>query len=75
MNTSIKEEERHTLEMIDGSYPVQDEREEQLWRGFMDMFARNHAMSELFTFDEITAAYHAYLRALLNIAAAARLDN
>jgi hypothetical protein len=28
MNTSTRHEQRDTLEMIDGSYPVRDEREE-----------------------------------------------
>ena len=36
--TSVNQE-KHTLEMIDGSFPVRDEREEALWRAFVAMFA------------------------------------
>lgn len=57
MNTPARQEERATLEVIDGSYEVRDEREEALWRGFIDMFAKNHAMSDLFTFEEVMTAY------------------
>ena len=64
-------QEKHTLEMIDGSFPVRDEREEALWRAFVAMFAQNHEMSDLFTFDEVLSAYHAFLRLLINMEVAA----
>ncbi|GAC1390676.1 MAG: hypothetical protein NVSMB38_08960 [Ktedonobacteraceae bacterium] len=73
MNQSATTDERYTLEMIDGSYEVREEQEELLWRGFIDMFAKNHAMSDLFTFEEVVTAYHAYLHAFLKIAQASRL--
>lgn len=64
-------QEKYTLEVIAGSFPVRDEREETLWRMFVDMFTRNHQMSVLFTFDEVLSAYHAFLRMLINMEAAA----
>jgi hypothetical protein len=70
----MQPEERFTLEMIASSYEVRDEREEPLWRAFMDMFAKNHEMLDLFTFDEVLTAYHAFLQAQLDIAAAAGRD-
>lgn len=66
-------EERCTLEMIDGSYEVRDEREEPLWRAFIETFSKNHSMQDHFTFDEVISAYHAFLRAVLDIARASRL--
>lgn len=68
---TTREEERYTLEMIAGSYETRDEREEAFWRAFIDMFAKNHDWHALFTFDEVLRAYHAFLRAWLNIASAA----
>lgn len=72
MNLSTTEE-RFTLEMIAGSYKTRDEREEPLWRAFIDMFVQNHGWHALFTFEEVLNAYHAFLRAQLDIARASLL--
>ena len=72
MNLRI-EEERETLEVIAGSYETQDEREEQMWRAFIDLFVQNHDWHELFTFNEVVSAYHEYLHALIHLAKASRI--
>jgi hypothetical protein len=66
-------DERSTLEMIASSYETRNEREEPLWRAFIDMFVQNHSWHALFTFEEIRNAYHAFLRAQLDIAKASLL--
>lgn len=69
-SAGMKEEERYSLEMIASSYETRNEREEVLWRAFLDMFVKNHNLHALFTFEEVTSAYHAFLQALLDLARA-----
>lgn len=59
-------EVHETLEMIAGSYETRDERFLALWRAFIDHFAQSHGWKELFTFNEVECAYHAYLHALIS---------
>ena len=66
-------EERYTLEMIAGSYEVRNEREEPLWRAFIETFNKNYSMQDHFIEGEVISAYRAFLRALLSIDRASRL--
>jgi hypothetical protein len=75
MKKSTIQDERYTLEAIASAWEVRDEREEALWRAFVEFFAKNHEWQALFTEDEILRAYHTFLRSLLNIAASAWPDN
>ncbi len=70
MGASKRKEERATLEIIAGSYETRDEREEQIWRAFIDWFVQQHDWHDLFTFDEVISAYREYLYALIHLAKA-----
>ena len=65
-----QEEDRDTLEMIAGSYETRDDREEQIWRAFIDQFAQHHGWHALFSWGEVECAYHEYLRAFIHLSRA-----